>query len=100
MYLFNPSRLKILVSPVQFWEGPPCELQGLGRPGQVLFIEEGKEEGVIREGCPEAAGEFQEGLNAPAASGTSPRGCDGGRGQTFAVAAGRGVNRTARKSHF
>ena len=50
--------------------------------------------------CPEAAGESQEGLNAPVASGREPAGTtEGGEGTTFPVAAGRGVKRTACKSH-
>lgn len=48
---------------------------------------------------PEAAEEFQEGLNAPVASGRVRAGTTEG-GDNLPVAAGRGVERIACKYHF
>lgn len=67
-----------------------------GKPKSLLAM---GEEGGREEFHPEAAGEFQEGLNASAASGQDPRARRRWEGTTFPVAAVHGVKRTARKSH-
>jgi hypothetical protein len=66
--------------------------QGLGRIGQVLFLinEEEREEGV-GEVVPGGGGGIPGGVEYPRCLRACTRGHDGGRGPTFAVAAGRGV---------
>ena len=53
--------LKILVSPVQFREGPHMKSQGLGRFRPGPFFTRRREKRGREKGCPEEAVEFQEG---------------------------------------
>lgn len=48
--------------------------------------------------CPEAEGEFQEGVNPPQPPGVNPR-ARRREGTAFPVTAGRGVKRIASESH-